>query len=505
MPAGTGNARKKVLDESLPPWLDDVWGRHEDGSLLTRGERCIKFITTYCVVPKGHGAGKPMDLAPFQRRLILRWFDTPDTRSAMMSIPRGNGKSTLMAAVALWALHDFEHMPDVPVIATTLKQAMKTIYKPAASMNAKSPELASRTIAYTGIGDTRLFVPWNEGNMYPLASDIESLQGLDPTLGIVDEVGFVDVDCWDAMELTSGKRDSGDSIVIGCGTPNVIAEGALWERRKLWLEGIKTPGFLFDEFAAPEGCAIDDESLWYPANPALAAGFLAIDALRSAVAVTREAPFRVFRLGQWANAKDGWLPIGQFEKCRVSGVDLEPDGSAVMVAVDMALKHDSTAVVASQRQIVDGVERVVGKSWVLDWAGDIADYEIVMGIVREVHRGFPVEAVGFDPAYFQQAAQTLMDEGLPMVEFGQGAGMMVPAAQTAFVTVCSTVFAHDFDMESTKQVIAAEAKPSGEAWRLTKGVRAKSRNDCAIALVMSLFLLIGTLVDAYDPLTQLFL
>lgn len=342
--------------------------------------------------------------------------------------------------------------------------------------------------------------------MYPLASDIESLQGLDPTLGIVDEVGFVDPDCWDAMELASGKRDSGDSLIVGCGTPNVLAEGAMWERRKLVIEGIHIPGFLWDEFAATEGCPIDDEDEWYKANPALSAGFLALDVFRRDVVATREAPFRVFRLGQWANAKDGWLPIGQFETTRVLGCDLiaELDGGGpVAVGLDNALKHDSTAIIATQRQVIDGIERVVGMAWVWDWGDTIQDVEEIKQFLRQLHLQYNISAVGFDPAYFNGPAQELMDEGLPMMEFSQGAGMMVPAAQTSYATICTGKFAHDFDMEATKQVIAAEAKPSGEAWRLTKGVRAKSRNDAAIALVMSLFILIGEMVDA-DPLSQLF-
>jgi hypothetical protein len=54
-------------------------------------------------VPKGKGARKPLRLRKWQRA-IVRAVLAPGIRTAVVAIPRGNGKSTLAAALGLWAL-----------------------------------------------------------------------------------------------------------------------------------------------------------------------------------------------------------------------------------------------------------------------------------------------------------------------------------------------------------------------------------------------------------------
>jgi phage terminase large subunit-like protein len=69
---------------------------------MTRGERACKFIETYCAVPNGKLVGKPMRLMDFQRKFILDLYDNPaGTSRAYLSIARKNGKSALIAAIAL--------------------------------------------------------------------------------------------------------------------------------------------------------------------------------------------------------------------------------------------------------------------------------------------------------------------------------------------------------------------------------------------------------------------
>lgn len=467
---GNRNSAKDALAAGKPEWLR--WRTR------SRAARAIRFIETYCVVPKGYGAGEPVKLAPFQRELIEELLDD-SVRSAVVSMPRGQGKSTLSAALALWALHDEEHGPQVPVVATTLQQAIRTIFDTAKRMNDVSPTLAERTIAYSAIGATRLFVPWNNGTLYPLPADPDGLQGLDPSFAVVDEVGFVGQDLWDAVTLASGKRPR--SLVLGIGTPNVERMGAMFDLRDRHLEGMDMPGFRFIEFAADQGCDLHDRDQWRKANPAIGAGFLDEEALASAVATSPEASFRVYRLGQWELAGENWLPVGAFDACRRPGVGLQVDGAPVFVGVDVALKHDTTAVVAVQRQgdVLAAVARI------FDPKGSTVDISLVEEYLRLLHRTYPVQEVAYDPAYFERSAQALLDEGLPLVEFAQSAPKMVPACGNAYELIATEQVVHDFDAQASEQVIAAQPKVAGEGWRLSKG-RTKRKIDTAIALVMAL-------------------
>jgi len=68
----------------------------------TRGERVIMFIHRYCMVPEGKLVGQPIKLDYFQKLFILDVYDNPHgTSTAILSIARKNGKTALIAALAL--------------------------------------------------------------------------------------------------------------------------------------------------------------------------------------------------------------------------------------------------------------------------------------------------------------------------------------------------------------------------------------------------------------------
>src|SRR5215211_5754017 len=69
-----------------------------------RATRAVRFMEGLSV-PKGKGARKRLRLRPWQRE-IVRAVLAPRIRTAVVAIPRGNGKSTLAAALGLWALFD---------------------------------------------------------------------------------------------------------------------------------------------------------------------------------------------------------------------------------------------------------------------------------------------------------------------------------------------------------------------------------------------------------------
>ena len=96
-----GNAAKRVADTSPGPWKK--W------TGLSRADRAIKFIETYCRAPKGKGHGEQMRLAEFQKDFIRKILaDGIDL--AVLGTPRGNGKSTFGGALAIGAL-TFRHIP----------------------------------------------------------------------------------------------------------------------------------------------------------------------------------------------------------------------------------------------------------------------------------------------------------------------------------------------------------------------------------------------------------
>jgi len=467
---GNRNAGKKLENDTPGPWLK--W-RVQD-----RAARAIKFIETFCASPKGYGAGKPLRLAEFQKQWLEEVL-TGDVQAAVMSVGRGNGKSTFLAALGLWALFDPDESgaPQIPVVATTVQQAVTSVYGVALAMLRQNYELSSRCHVYSAIGAQKIVVPGSFGEMFPRSNDPDGLQGLDMSLGIVDEIGFMPVDSWESMVLASGKRPR--SLVVGIGTPGLEKENALWHMRERVRHGNLPPGFRFTEFAADAGCDIRDPAQWRKANPALDEGYMNEAALVTAVEMSPETHFRIFRLGQWAEGADCWLGADGaqvWEACR-DPFDLV-DGEPTWIGVDVALKHDSTAVVLVQAR-PDGRHHAQAKIWMPSGDGRL-DVTDVMAYLRDVSRRFDVREIAFDPRFFDVPAQMLLDEGLPMVEIPQHVARMTPAVGATFEAIKRGELTHDGDVGFTAQVLNAQARMNDAGFTLAKG-KSRGKIDAAVA------------------------
>lgn len=425
-----------------------------------------------------------MKLAGFQKAW-LKEILAPGTTAAVMSLPRGQGKSTFAAALAVWATFDRDPTgsPSVPVVATTVGQAMRSVYNTCVAMVAAEPELASRSITFTAIGNARISVPSTGGECFPIANDVTGLQGLDPSIAICDEVGFQPVESWDSLLLASGKRDQ--SLVLGLGTPGLDRNNALWHLRSKVQEGAVLPGFKFKEYAADEGCRIDDVAQWKKANPAIGARFLRLDALRTSLALAPESAFRVFRLGQWVDGVESWLG----DDGRVVWDQLEDPyefvpGAPTWCGVDVGIKRDSSAVVSVQYRVDDPTKlHAKVKIW-LPTKDEPVDVTDIMGYLRQQATTYRVGAISFDPRFFDVPAKMLYDEGLPLVEVPQSVEHMTPAIGALYELIRGGGMTHDRDSLFAQQVLNAVTRLNERGFTLSKG-KSRGRIDAAIALALA--------------------
>jgi phage terminase large subunit-like protein len=472
-PRQMGGNAKRLSDKTPGPWIR--WRTR------SRHGRAIRFIETYCVPPKGYGAGRPMKLAPYQKEWLEEVL-ADGVSSAVMEIPRGNGKSTFLAGVGLWAGFDPDESgaPQVPIVATTVSQAIRSVYGVAVAMVNGEPELAGRALVFSAIGATKVVIPFTGGELFPVASLPDGLQGLDPSVAICDEIGFISIESWDSLLLASGKRPR--SLVVGIGTPGFDRGNALWHLRARSAEGL-IPGFRFKEFSAPADCDLRDEAAWRVANPALEAGFMNIAALRTAVELSPESHFRIFRLGQWVEGTESWLGTdgGSVWDALCDPWEFEL-GLPMWVGVDVGLVRDSTAVVAVQRR-PDGRLHAKARLWV-PTAGDPVDLLSVLQHIRALCLGYDVQAVAYDPRFFEYAAQQLEAEAVPMVEVPQTVEQMVRAVGQTFEAIKRGEVSHDGDSALTRHVLDAIPRFSERGFTLAKN-RSRGRIDAAIALCLA--------------------
>lgn len=473
MSTGRGNAARKVQNDKPGPWATWRGSRHG---------RYIRFIQTYCRSPKGVGHGKPIRLAKWQKEGIEEMF-ADGVDAAVQSFPRGNGKSTLEAALGVAGVFmDTETgAPQVPIIATRIHQAIRAAYGPAVSMIRAEPELDSRSIIYTGIATPRVFVPTTQGEMFPMSNDIDGLQGLDPSLAIADEIGFQPEDAWGALLMAGGKRSR--SLVLGMGTPGVEHENALFGIRKTIAEGGTIPRFYFREFAADEGCEVGDREQWHKANPAIASRFLRITALETDLRLMPEARFRIFRLGQWVDGFASWL--GEDGRAVWDGLrrNIAPImGAPTWVGVDIGIKRDSSAVVIVQN-LPDGH---LG-AWVRLWVPtkeEPVDVTDVMEHLRRLARVYKVGGISFDARFFDVPAKMLHDEGLPMMEVPQSVERMTTIIGDLYDRIQRGEIHHDGDPAFAEQVLNAVPRFSERGFTLQKQ-KSRGRIDACIALSLA--------------------
>lgn len=156
-----------------------------------RANHVIEFVENYCRHSKGKCGGKPVILELWEKAMLAAVFGFVDIegnrkyREAMLIVGKKNGKSLLASAVGLYLLAgDGEPGPEVYAVATKRDQA-KIIWQEAKRMVKKSPTLLRRIkplVAELNSED------YNDGVFKPLASDSDTLDGLNIHGVLMDEI-----------------------------------------------------------------------------------------------------------------------------------------------------------------------------------------------------------------------------------------------------------------------------------------------------------------------------
>ena len=435
-------------------------------------------------VSKGVRAGQPLILTSWQVALFESLYERrPDGllryRRSLIGLARKNGKSLLGTVVALVGLIEGEPGAEVYSAAGDRQQA-RVVFNEAKWQITQSPALSGVCKVYRDV----IEVPSTGAIYRVLSSDAKLQQGLSPSTVVFDElhVQGANSELWDALTLGSGARKDPNIVAITtAGFDLDTVCGRLYHYGKEVVAGTKQDErFGFWWWEAPADCDVSDRSAWNMANPNLAEGLLDMDDMEISMMQTAEVAFRRYRLCQWVRTDgESWLPKGAWELCR-SEDELDPN-IPVFVGIDMALKHDSIAVVVAQPQ-ESGRIVVRAKIWHPD--GGVMDVAAVEQHIRELGREFTVQEFAYDPAFFQRSAEAMSDEGFIMVEFSQSTARMVPACGTLYEMIVNQRIAHDGNPVFSDQVLSATPRSTDMGWRLSKG-KSKRKIDAAIALAMA--------------------
>jgi phage terminase large subunit-like protein len=447
------------------------------GWARSRARRRERFIGEYLITPRGQGAGEPFRLRPFQREIIGGAF-APGIRTALVSIPRANGKTMLAAALGLAEMFTGPASAEVLVVARDQRQANITL-RYARRMVELNPDLEERVQVYAD----RLVLPENDATLLPLPAEPGALHGHDPSLLIVDELHVVTEQVWEAVTSVTGKRP--ESLTLAISTPAASPDSIMWRLVEHGRAGTDR-AFYFREYAAPEGCAADDRKAWRAGNPALACRepFLSEDGLEAARKTIREPVFRQLRLGQWVTGAESWLPWGAWSACDTQRV-VQP-GERVVLAFDGSASGDSTALVGCT---LDGHLWVEGL-W--ENPGDPrwrVPRETVSHAVDLAFGRYDVVELACDPwGWRSEIEQWAQRHGEKRVlEWNTAhAARMAPATDRLYQATVTRQVTHDGDEHLANHIAHCVAKRTPQGDLVSKDKRGSPRKiDAAVAAIVA--------------------
>lgn len=454
-----------------PPHLKTPEGSREKGALFDP-EAVDAVIGAFSVLrhTKGRWAGQPLIPDPWQIAYFLapvfgwvKWSSDANkyvrvVRTAYMDVPRKNGKSTLSGGIAVYLTGaDGEPGAEVVAAASTKDQA-GFVFAPIKTLVEKSPALKGRFIPRTG----KILHPKSGSYMQVISSAADAQHGANLHGAIIDELHIHKTpDLVETLETGTGSRDQPLVVMITTaddGKPNTI-----YARKRKYAEQLarglfQDASFYGVVFAIPDGADPLKPANWAKANPGYPISpthsYLESMAKRAKNSPAELASFKRLHTGQRTKQTTAYIDLKAWD--RNKGTVLNEDdlqGRTAYGGLDLGSVSDITALCwlfpytdgrvgydalwrfwapedtldQLDKRTAGGASTWVRDGWLTLTPGNVTDYDFIQQQVLADMDAFDVETVGFDKWNATQLANTLLDEGVPLVETRQGYRTMSPA------------------------------------------------------------------------------
>lgn len=237
--------------------------------------RPIEFIERFCKHSKGEWAGHSIQLELFQKAYVSALFGFVDKdtglrrfRETLFVVGRKNGKSTLLAGIALYMLiGDHEPGPEIYSVATKKDQA-RIIFDETRNMVSQSPQL--RALIRKRKAD--LYCDSVMGKMQALGKNSDTLDGLNANCVIMDELhGVRDRNLYEVLKQSQSARRQPLMIMITtAGTVRECIFDDMYAYAKNIIDGtVKDDTFLPVIYELDGKEEWKNPDAWQKANPGL--------------------------------------------------------------------------------------------------------------------------------------------------------------------------------------------------------------------------------------------
>lgn len=415
-------------------------------------------------------------LEPFQRRIAAA-AAAPE-RELVVLLPRGNGKTTLTAALAV---HHLATRDDAQVYCAAASRAQAAILFEAAVrfvLRLDEPRLVVRHLELRWCDDPDAPTRYSRF-LRVLAADAPKLHGLGGSLVVIDELhAHPDDSVYVALRTGVMKRPGSKLLVISTAGQGADSPLGRLRARALAQPQVTSRGGFTDargpslrllEWSLPEDADPADDPAVKAANPA---SWISVEVLREQREAVPELAFRRFHANQWTERESHWLPPGAWQRC--VGEPRFEDGEPLWVGVDVGGSRSTSAVVWINERRHVGCAIFHGDPGVLD----------CIDLIRELAGRYDVREVLYDPWRFGQGAQELERERITCTAWPQSDVRMVPASQRLYEAIVQRRLVLPDDEELRQHMANTIARHGRRGWRLDKPSLDRP-NDAVIALCMA--------------------
>jgi phage terminase large subunit-like protein len=501
---------------------------------VDKAERAARFTTRFAHVKGRKFEGKkfqPEDWQAFAYCSVFGWvrkevgdFNLPEGvapeewhagtrrfRRWREYVPRKNGKSLMVAPIALYMLAaDGEPGAEVYSGATSEKQAWE-IFGPARQMALKQPNYQ----AHFGVqvNAKSLTIRDTVAKFEPLIG--KPGDGASPHCSVTDEYHEHETDEQIAtMETGMGARTQPLSIVVSTAGDNIAGPC-----RDDWLQCQKVlEGTLVDEELFAMIYTVDEDTEWTSeealrmANPNFGVSKDA-ESLRSEQRQAINNPrkqghFKTKHLNLWVQARNAYFNIERWRESKSTAYTLESmRGRECIMGMDLASKVDLAALEMLfplgddrfvrfgkyylPRATVDLKENTHYQGWEKEgWLtvteGNMIDYFTILEDIKEISKLYEVREVAYDPHNATMLVTALMGEGIELVEFGPTVLNFSEPMKQVDGLIKERKIAHNGDpvMEwALSNVVAKEDRKDNV---YPNKERAENKIDPAVALIMAM-------------------
>ncbi len=478
------------------------------------------FFEGMLVHIEGPLAGQPFVLAPWQRELVRELFGRKlsDGRrqysTLYLEVPRGNGKSTFAAGLALYLLTvDGEQSAKIYGAAADKGQAA-IVFETAEKMVQASPQLSRRITPYR----TKTMEFAETGSKYiVLSSEAYTKHGLNPSGIIFDELhAQPNRELYDVLMTAMGKR--AQPIMVLITTAGYDRNSICWEQheyaRKIIDGAITDPTWLARIYAAEPEDDWTSPATWAKANPnygvSVREEFLRQQCEKALQSPAYQNTFRRLYLNQWTQQENRWIDMTAWDACAAPLPDLA--GRRCYGGLDLASTTDIAALVLAFPPIADSEplwllpyfwipqeamiererrDRVPYTTWVRDGLvtatpGNVIDYGYIRNQINALATRYDLREIAIDPWNATQLSIDLQDDGIVVVEMRQGFASMTAPSKELLRLVLSKGLSHGGNpvLRWMADNVSARQDPAGNV----KPDKAKStgRIDGIVASVMGL-------------------